>query len=335
MPAHRMITAVIPTHNRREELSRCLHSLGEFAGEIVVVDNGSRDGTAAWIRERYPRVRLLENDRNLGASQAKNQGAKAASGKVLWFLDSDTVVPEIEVPAAACEILERDPGIGAVGGEIYALPDGVREWRRKVLLANGETETVGLRNGYGEMLQVDYLPSCNLFIRKDVFRDIGGFDPLYFFLVEDLDLCYRLRRKGYRCVVDDRTSVIHEISLRNRAGDLYLLHRNRIRFVLLNLPVRRLILLPVIDIAYQLRPYKLKSLVQGRVSVEKHLPSYLREIRSRSLTIPFKLAAAVAAQGLALAGAYAWNSLHLPQTIGRRGRADFLSATAEPEEPGR
>lgn len=319
------ISAIIPTHNRREELLDCLHSLVPTGVEVIVVDNGSTDGTVESIQHQYPAVRLVLNSANAGASAAKNQGAQASQNDILWFLDSDTVIPDPEVPRKALEILDSDPSIGAIGGEIYSDPATGNTWRKKRLLPNGDTDTLQLADGYGKLQTADYLPSCNLFMRRNVFEQVGGFDPGFFFLVEDLDLCYRIRVKGLRCVVQDGTSVLHRITLRHRKGDLYLVQRNRIRFAVLNLPWPRVVFLPLLDLLYLCTPGKLRQLRQGQISAQKHLPPNMRKLSAGRWTFPVKLVVVGCAYLAALARGYLWNLLHLRKTLRlRKGVRNFL-----------
>ncbi len=314
-----MITAIIPSFNRGEELHRCLTSLlamgrqGDL--EIIVVDNGSTDGTPEMVAEQFPGVRLLGNTTNVGASRAKNQGAGQAAGEVLWFLDSDTVIPSGEVVDAAVTLLDSGDDVGAVGGEIYQYPDGATEWRQKVLQLNGETRTVSHAEGYGGTITVDYLPSCNLFIRRELFQEVGGFDPGYFFLMEDTDLCIRLVHQGYACLASDETSVEHRLVLRGRKGDFFLGHRNRIRFALLNMPAWQVALLPVLDLAYAASPYKVGALLGGKISADKHLSPKVRAMGKGKATLPLKVALAGADYFLSLARGYLWNLGRLPETV--------------------
>jgi len=332
------VSAIVPTWNRREELEVCLMSLSELEVEVVVVDNGSTDGTVRMLTESFPNVRQICNSENLGAARAKNQGAMAARGEVLWFLDSDSEVPDAEVVSRALELLASQRDIGAVGGEIFRQTDGRKEWRLKNLLLNGETRTDSLEDGYQTTVEVDYLPSCNLFIRRALFFDLGGFDPGYFFLVEDVDLCLRVWRAGYRCVADDGASVFHTISLRGREGDLFLVHRNRVRLALLHFSPQRIAALPLLDLLYMLRPYKVLGLWQGKISVDKHVPESLRGQR-RGRRHFIGRAAGVGMINLAsLARGYAWNLVRLPETLRlRRESVDFLKddCTKADMKPGR
>ena len=320
------VTAIIPTRNRRIPLRTCLDSLKALKIHVVVVDNGSTDGTAEMVRSRYGEVELIVNRGNLGAARAKNQGAARAQGSILWFLDSDSVVPGGWVVDRAVWLLDRDESIGAVGGEILPGPEGRDVWRRKVLLPNGETETIGSAGGYGGTVDADYLPTCNLFIRRGLFEEVGGFDPEYFFLMEDADLCCRLRQRGLRCIADDGAAVTHDICMDGRQGDLYQVHRNRIRYVLLNSPLWHALFLPALDLAFLARPFKLRSLLRSEVSAQKQLPSSLRDLGDGALGTPTRLLGAGLVNLWSAALAYGWNVGHLPQTLvsrfgSGRGRA--------------
>ena len=327
-----MITAIIPTRDRKEELGCLLDSLRPLASEgleIIVVDDGSGDGTETWLEQHHPAARTLRNPRPLGAARARNQAAAVARGELLWFLDSDSLVPP------GCRILTAGPAllasahdVGAVGGEIYRLPDGDLEWRQKALLSNGETRTISHRGGYGGAITVDYLPTCNLMMRADLFRRVGGFDPGYFYLMEDTDLCHRLGRLGLRCLASDDTAVEHRLVLRGRPGDLFLSHRNRIRFALLNFPGWKAAALPLLDLSQLASPYKLGALLRGRISADKHLSPAARSLGRRRTTLPLKVALAGAEYLSSLALGYAWTMARLPgwARLRARARRDFLCA---------
>ncbi len=310
----RDVSVIIPVLNRRTELQRCLDSIPPSVSEIVVVDNGSTDGTLEWLRDQRANVRLVANAENRGASEAKNQGVRASRAEYIWFLDSDTLIPGTFRLDHASGILDADPTVGAVGGEIVIEDGRGKLWRVKTLLGNGETETLEFASGYGGLREVDYVPSCNLLMRRTDFDRLGGFDPAYFFLVEDTDLCWRIRGTGKRCVVDDESAVIHAIDVDARRGDLFLVHRNRIRFAALHFSFARLILLPFMDLLYLLKPWKLKSLRRGSVSTRKHISPRLRALGGRPWSFPLQLGAVGVAHLWALARAYLWNLGHASAT---------------------
>ncbi|MFH1469008.1 MAG: glycosyltransferase [Pseudomonadota bacterium] len=312
------VCAVIPARDRWPELTRCLASLGRLEVEVVVVDDASSDGTAAAVAARFPRVRVLRLERNVGAAQAKNLGAATTGADLLWFLDSDTEIPTTFDLTKAVRLATGEGRVGAVGGELHPLPDGVLEHRVKHLLPNFQTRTVSLPGSYGCVREVDYLPTCNLLIRRALFERVGGFDPVYFILSEDVDLCLRIRGRGLRCVASDPTAVLHHISLRQRPGDLALVHRNRVRLALLFGAPWALLGLPLADLALQAHPALVRSVLRGEISARKHLPEALRERPTRRRDLPRMAAGALAVNARGLASAYAWNLRHLPETLHTR-----------------
>src|SRR3954454_14549086 len=123
------LSIVIINWNCRDELDRCLGSVLEYTKhtpmEVVVVDNGSSDGSADAVRSRFPSVKLIENARNEGAGRARNQGVAAAQGEVVALMDCDTYVLDDVIGRTARYLLAR-PELGMVGCELR-YPNGRRQ----------------------------------------------------------------------------------------------------------------------------------------------------------------------------------------------------------------
>jgi len=188
-------------------------------------------------------------------------------------------------------------------------------------LPNGETDTVPVPLGALDETPCDYLPTCNCFVRRADFEALGGFDPAYGIFVEDKDLCHRLRARGLDVVADRRTWVLHDIALEGRTGDLYLCHRNRVRFVLKHYPWRDVVRLPARDVAYVLSPRAHAALRRGDVNVVKHLAPWMRErLYAPGTSEALRLAAVGTAYAAALGRAYLWNVAHLGRTLAERRR---------------
>jgi GT2 family glycosyltransferase len=178
-------SVIVPTHNRREAVQRCLRSLldqdlppEEY--EIIVVDDGSIDGTADALGEMPGRIRVMRQERK-GPSAARNRGAAEARGDVLAFLDSDTVAD----PSWLREALARfddDPDLAGVEGRTE-IPDGDRSgpFGRRTQNLRGQR----------------YL-GCNLLFRRQIFEEVGGFDERFGLVPfrEDTDLAHRVLRAG-------------------------------------------------------------------------------------------------------------------------------------------
>jgi mycofactocin system glycosyltransferase len=209
------VTVVIPVKDRAGELARCLASLGRVRYpaeklEIVVVDDGSADGTPEVARAVGATV-VASGGRGRGPAAARNRGAAVARGDVLAFIDSDCVASE----GWLAELAPRfaDPEVVAVGGRV----DGMHS---SSSLDRYEAEMSSLclgrrgRSGQGGH-DTFYLPSCNLLVRRAAFAAAGGFrEELQ--VGEDVDLTWRLRDRGGRIVYTPGGRIAHEH--RNRLG---------------------------------------------------------------------------------------------------------------------
>jgi glycosyltransferase involved in cell wall biosynthesis len=190
---------VVPVRNDARRLERCLHSIRAAASgspdwQIIVADNGSTDDSREVARQAGATVMVLPG---LKVSQMRNEAATAATGAVLALVDADHVLGS-DWCAAALQALEATDA-AAVGAPYESPPEGT--WvqraydRLRGRLSPGRHE-------------VDWLGSGNLAIRATVFRELGGFDPTLE-SCEDVDLCNRLRARGYRLICEPRMRSVH------------------------------------------------------------------------------------------------------------------------------
>jgi GT2 family glycosyltransferase len=237
------ISVVIVAYDSGAALERCLASLrdGEPAAEVIVLDNGGSDRAVA---EPFG-VRLIEPGRNLGFAGGCNRGAAEASGDVLVFLNPDTVVD----PGALSRLAEtlQDPSIGIAMARLRLLD-------RPELLNSGGTvlHVSGLAwaGRYGEPaetlreLEDVAAPSgAAMAIRRELFRELGGFTEELFMYLEDTELGWRAHLQGLRVVVDPGADVYHEYEFGRNPTKVALLERNREIFVLTAYSLRLLLLL--------------------------------------------------------------------------------------------
>ena len=198
-------TIIILTYNGRRWLPACLDALaaqrGAPAFDVLVVDNGSTDGSASFVRERWPHVGVLETRANLGFAEGNNAGAREARGDWLVFLNNDTAaepdwLASLTAEAAAhpdCDLITSrivfmdDPAILDSGGDGYVRAGGA------------------FKHGYGQPA-ASFAASREVFgacgaafmIRRAAFVRLGGFDGRFFMNFEDVDLSYRARLAGLR-----------------------------------------------------------------------------------------------------------------------------------------
>jgi GT2 family glycosyltransferase len=216
-----VITAIIVNHDGEATLGRCLESLDGSEVEVILVDNASSDGSVSLVRERFPRVTLLPQEENLGFAAANNLAAERASGGALLLLNNDAWLEPGALDLLA-KTLRRRPDAGLVAPRL-AYPDGRPQFSwspaRGIL---GEAMQV-LRNpvesrrwAHGALMRVTarlvgplwYTAACVL-IRSEAWRSVGGFDERFFMYFEDVDLCLRLERRGWRLVQEPRAVVRH------------------------------------------------------------------------------------------------------------------------------
>lgn len=215
------ISVILVNYNGRAFIEECLDSLVKDPGaehlEIFVVDNGSRDGSPELISKKYPKVGLIRNDENRGYARANNQAIQAAGGEYFLLLNTDTAVP----PGVLFELLEAlksDPNAGAVGPLLYfdegkfqvsfgKKVDFIHEILQKSIL------TFFYKNRLKSMrrnLYVGWLSGACMLVEKKALKDVGYFDDSFFLYFEDIDLCYRLRKKKYKLIFTPSVKVYHK-----------------------------------------------------------------------------------------------------------------------------
>lgn len=220
------ISIIILTHNKLAVTRRCLPRLLQSADagwELIVVDNGSTDGTTAWLRgfqgeaERAGlRMRVLANAANAGCSTARNQGIAAATGDRIVFVDNDVTVRSRNWLGRLSRLLDVDPAIGMVGPKlVYPVAPYRIQFAGGAVSRTGRVQFLGRGaaiddSRFNVRREVQYLISACCMTRRSVLEQAGGFDeafnPVQF---EDTDLCYRIREKGYRILFEPAVEMYH------------------------------------------------------------------------------------------------------------------------------
>lgn len=240
-------SVVIPNWNGKKFLKQCLDSLKrqEFKDfEIIVVDNGSEDGSVQFIETHYPEVRIVKLSKNYGFSKAVNDGIKEAKGELVFLLNNDTEV------APDCLYNCKQAIQNYPDNHIFALR--IMNYKTRDVI-----ESVGIcypksgrgyNRGIGLIFSREFNRSQRVFgfcgggaiIRKSIFEEIGYFDEDFFAYFEDVDLSFKARLLGYECIyIPD--AVIYHIGSGFRGKEyrkkIYYLHRNFIWTVIKNWPV--------------------------------------------------------------------------------------------------
>ena len=224
-PTH--VGGVVVNYNARPYLLECLRSLrAEGVRHVVVVDNGSTDGSAAAVAEADPEAVFVPTGRNLGYGTAVNRGVPLLPEDVDAVLVSNAdVVVEPGTVKALVAALEADPRRTLVGPRIEN-PDGSLYPSARAFpslldaLGHGFLGLVLPRNRFSrryKMLdwdhaaaaEVDWISGASFLARRHAFEELGGFDERYFMYLEDVDLCWRTQRAGWEVVYEPAGRVVH------------------------------------------------------------------------------------------------------------------------------
>lgn len=217
------MSIVLVCWNNKAYLDPCLKSLFEgglrSSFDVVVVDNGSTDGSQQMLAEKYPQVKLIQNAGNVGLGKASNQGIEATNGRYVLLLNNDTLVngPALDV---LVEFLDAHPEAGAAAGKLLN-PDGSFQsgfapfstLLEEFLIATHLGELVW--SGYpshgdsNEIRATGWMSSACLLVRRAALNEIGLLDESYFIYGDEADLQYRLNQAGWKVYFLPNSSIIH------------------------------------------------------------------------------------------------------------------------------
>ena len=223
------ISVIIVSWNARAYLRQCLDSIRSTGGgrvkEIIVVDNGSTDGSPHMVEADYQEVVLIKSRENLGFARANNLAMERATGAQFALVNSDVVLHEGCLQTLA-SYLDAHPDVGVVGPKVVGGDGHVqRTCRRLPSVWNTVCESFGLDTAFARcpsfsgremrhwdqdaLAEVEVLSGCFWLARANAAREIGGLDERFFFYAEDVDWCKRLRDANWRVVFVPLATATH------------------------------------------------------------------------------------------------------------------------------
>ena len=215
------LSIVIITWNGIHHIQKCLQSLNDFYRrsdvEIIIVDNGSHDGTTEWLKERYPKINLVELTENKGVAYARNCGLKLAVGEYILVLDNDTIVTNQAINGMV-GYMDDNTDVGLCGCKLIDADGNIQESCKKF---PGITEKIAnylygrhYRYAYGlekmsKPFEPEYLIGACQLIRYKAFEEVGLLDENIFIGPEDADFCLRLHAKGWKLCYLPQYKILH------------------------------------------------------------------------------------------------------------------------------
>lgn len=200
------LSIIIPNYNGSRTIGTCLESIfaiNDVDREVIVVDDCSNDHSVDIIRQ-YP-CKLIRLEQHAGASAARNAGAINSTGSVLFFTDADCLLKENTLSIVRRNLAMHPPDV-VIGGTYTPIPydPGFFSLFQSVFIHHSETKNSG---------NPDYLATHALVIHAETFKKSGGFTENFLPILEDVEFCHRLRRAGYRLVMDPDLQVRHIFNL--------------------------------------------------------------------------------------------------------------------------
>jgi len=226
------LSIIIVSYNGREHLRKCLQSLAAHGPsvehEVIVVDNASQDGSAEMVAAEFPQARLLPLPKNVGFAAGANRGIGEASGEAIVLLNPDSELKE-DVFVPMLTYLRDNPDIGILAPKLRDEDGSLQLSCRRF-----PTFSVALFNRYSLLTRlfprnrfsarylltdwdhsaisaVDWVSGACLMARRSLFEEIGLLDEGYFMYIEDVDLCQRVHRAGYKVVYFPEAAITHHI----------------------------------------------------------------------------------------------------------------------------
>jgi GT2 family glycosyltransferase len=236
-----VLSVIIVNYNVKYFIEQCLRSVEkatqQIDAEIIVVDNASTDGSVSYLQQRFPSVKFLRNNINVGFGKANNQGLVKSNGELVLFLNPDTIIPEDALEKCISFLTTRADagalGVRMIDGSGKYLPESKRgfpSFTTSFFKLSGITSRFPRSRRLAkyylghlpehEVNEVDVLAGAFLMVKKQVLDVTGAFDEAFFMYGEDIDLSYRVQKAGWKNFYFPVTSIVHFKGESTKKGDL-------------------------------------------------------------------------------------------------------------------
>lgn len=232
-----VVTSVV-TWNNYDDTRACLDSLLTLDypnHDIVLVDNGSTDGSANRLETEYESVEMIRTGENLGYAGGMNVGTRKAlelDAEYVWQLNNDVVIPDESLLSDLVETMKANPDIGMLTPLVTEYPDTGTVWFQKGTIdwKTGNTDHVDPESsGSDGLIYNDYIPNCSLLFPASVLDEVGLLPEEYFLYYDDVEHAVRIQDAGYKLATDTTSRIYHKESKSSRGelGPMYSYYRSR------------------------------------------------------------------------------------------------------------
>ena len=220
----------IVNYNNKEYLKSCLDSIYSHAPEtnfeVIVVDNGSSDGSTEAVKHAFPSINLIENSNNLGFVKANNQGIRASKGQYVLSLNNDTIIEDGTL-SGLVRFMNEHPDVGACGPKVLNRDGSLQYQCRRNFPTISSSLFYFLRlhrlfpgkKRFGQYLmthrnsdeagEVDSVSGCCMMVRREVIEEVGILDENFIMYGDDLDWCYRIKQAGWKVFYVPDYQIVH------------------------------------------------------------------------------------------------------------------------------
>jgi GT2 family glycosyltransferase len=293
------VCIIILNWNGKELLKTCLTSLFKLTDypnyKVIVVDNGSTDGSIEYVKKNFPKADVLALDKNYGFSKGNNEGIKYAIKKYnpeyIILLNNDIKICQKDWLLRIVKVAEDNEKIGIVGCRL------VSPGKKNVEYFHGFLKPTGMKPCKDEIMQeVDWVLGALFLIKRRVVDKIGlldeGFSPIFY---EEIDYCARARAAGYKIIYNPLVTAIHldggTLRKVEARGYLYFVNqKNKFRFILLNYPISWILLRIPWEVGVLINSIftgKFLPLLKAYIITLKNLMEILKKRRNRTMKIWF------------------------------------------------
>lgn len=287
-----LVSIITVNYNGKAVTAELLASLRRFPYprlEIIVVDNASREDPSEWLRARYPEIKMIRSDKNLGFAGGNNLGVAASTGDYLFFINNDAEVTQDALPRLL-QLFQERPRLGIVS-PLLVYENTQPTTQLDTIQYAGTTPvhpltarntTIGAMepdNGqYNEPRQTAYAHGAAMLMPREVLENVGTMYEGFFLYYEELDWCERIRKAGYEIYIEPRAKIIHKESIavgKTSTLKTYYITRNRILFMRRNKSRMDVVLFTLFLVLATIPKNAIAYLIRGE---REHLSVFLRAI---------------------------------------------------------